>query len=173
MSLIPTPRLIKQRARFVVRVQAAPGVALVGRFMDCSELSAEVAVSRMNHSGSMIPEKAPSRVTFADVTLQRGATQNADLFRWFAQAVVPTPTFGGVGLGHERVVDIVEQDRDRSTLNRWRLVRAWPTKYTAATEWNNDSDDFTLEAITLTYAFFVPIGLPAAVRIDHIAAALS
>lgn len=169
--LVASPTVLKQKARFVVRVEEAPGVALTGRFVRMSELAAEVNESSLRHGGSPIPVKAPALVDFPDVTLERGATQDASLFRWLAQTVAPTPSIGGTGLAYKRDLDIVEQDRDFSTLNRWRLFRGFVKKYTAADGYDNESNDFVLEMVTIGYDFFIPIGLPGAVDISHIQAA--
>ena len=170
--LVGTPRLIKQKSRFIVRVEAASGRALVAGFATCSELSAETQVSSQRFGGSMLATKTPSLVDVTDITLERGATQNADLWLWFAQTVAPTPVIGGIGLGHVKWVDIIEQDRDRSTLNKWRLLNAFPSKYAGSLGWDNDSSDYTMESITLTFDLFRPIGLPKAVSIDHLASTL-
>jgi hypothetical protein len=34
-----------------------------------------------------------------------------------------------------------------------RLSRAWPTKFVAG-EWDNESDEYVIESVTLTYDFF-------------------
>ena len=46
-----------------------------------------------------------------------------------------------------------QQDRDGTTLRRWSLSRAWPTKFVAG-EWDNESDENVIESVTLTYDFF-------------------
>ena len=132
----------------------------------------EVQKSEQRFGGSMLATKTPSLVDVTDITLERGATQNADLWLWLAQTVAPTPTIGGVGLGHVRYVDIIEQDRDKSTLNKWRLLNAWPSKYAGSMGWDNDDNGYTMESITLTCDLFRPIGLPNAVSIDHLASLL-
>jgi phage tail sheath protein FI len=45
------------------------------------------------------------------------------------------------------------QDRDGTTLRRWSLARAWPTKFVAG-EWDNESDENVIEQVTLAYDFF-------------------
>ncbi len=47
----------------------------------------------------------------------------------------------------------MRQDRDGTTLRRWSLSRAWPTKFVAG-EWDNESDENVIEQVTLTYDFF-------------------
>ncbi len=170
-ALNATPIRPIQAARFIVRVEGAPGVAMTAKFKTCSELSAEIAKSEIWHGGSMIAQKEPARVTFPDITLERGATDDGQLFNWFAQSAAPTPSIGGIGQAFKRQVDIVEQDRARITINRWRLVNCWVSGYKAG-DWDNESDDFLFESVTLAFEFFLPIGLAGAVAIDQISAAL-
>lgn len=49
-----------------------------GGLQKCSELSVEVANVQYFEGGSLIPNKSPGRMTFADVSLERGATQDRD-----------------------------------------------------------------------------------------------
>lgn len=168
--LVPTPSVLKQKARFKVRVEAAPGVRMEGKFSKAGPLKAAIAVSSLRSGGSLIPQKAPSLVTFENLTLERGATQDGALQTWFAQVVAPTPSTGGLGFAFKRDLDIVELDRDQiTTLNRWRVFRAFPVDYTAADGYDNEDEGFLMEMVELTYDFFVPIGLPGGVRIDAIA----
>ena len=169
MAGLPTePKIPLQAARFIVRVNVAPGVAMTARFKSISELSVEVAKSEIYQGGSMIPFKQPARMTFADVTLERGATADADLFNWFAATSAPTPDIGGVGEAFKRSVDIVAQNRAHFTVASWRLVGAWPTSYKPG-EWDNESDDFLMESVTLTYDFFRPIKLAGSVAYEQVA----
>lgn len=159
MPIATTPILVKQRFRFVVEVAAGTSGGFVrARFRSCSELSAEIAKSEIHHGGSVIPFKMPGRVTFTDVTLEYGATSDGALFAWFAQTAIAGGAIGGRGFAFKRPASIVEQDRDSSTENRWHLASAFPTKFVAG-EWDNESDDFTISSVTLTYDFFAPTQL--------------
>lgn len=65
-------------------------------------------------------------------------------------------TSSGLGLAdvnYKRNLDIVQQDRDGTTLRRWSLSRAWPVKFVAG-DWDNESDENVIESVTLTYDFF-------------------
>ncbi len=53
----------------------------------------------------------------------------------------------------KRNLDIVQQDRDGSTLRRWTLHNAWPVKFKAG-DWDNESDENVIESLTLTFDFF-------------------
>ena len=46
--------------------------------------------------GSLIPNKSPGRLTFADVTLERGATQDRDLFDGFQDVAITSSGLGRV-----------------------------------------------------------------------------
>lgn len=156
MGFNTTLRIPLQAARFIVRMEQAPGVAMIAKFKSCSELSAEIAKSELWQGGSMIPVKEPARITFADITLEKGATNSAELFNWFAITAAPLPQARAIN-AHKRMVDIVAQDRAFNTIVRWRIVNAFPVGYKAG-EWDNASDDFLMESITLTFDLFRAVG---------------
>ena len=122
-------------------------------FAKCSELSAEVANILYWEGGSLIPNKSPGRMTFADVTLERGATQDQDLFLWFRDVAIASSGRGLVDPHYKRSGDIVQHDRDDSELRRWNIIRAWPIKFVAG-DWDNDADDIVMESVTLTFDWF-------------------
>ncbi|MEO1336864.1 MAG: phage tail protein, partial [Myxococcota bacterium] len=72
MAVIGTPRTFHSRWKFIVDID---DIAHAG-FQKCSELSVEIANVQYYEGGSLIPNKSPGRLTFADVTLERGATKD-------------------------------------------------------------------------------------------------
>ena len=149
MPVIGNPRSFHKKFKFIVE---ADDIAHAG-FQKCSELSVEVANVQYFEGGSLIPNKSPGRLTFADVTLERGATQDRDLFDWFQDVAITSSGLGPTGVGFKRNLDIVQQDRDGTTLRRWSLSRAWPVKFVAV-DWDNESDENVIESVTLTFDFF-------------------
>jgi phage tail-like protein len=149
MAVIGTPRSFHKKFKFVVEID---DVAYAG-FQKCSELSVEVAKIEHYEGGSLIADKSPGRLTFSDVTLDRGATMDRDLFDWLQEVAIVSSGLGLVDPYYKRNLDIVQQDRDGTTLRRWSLARAWPTKFVAG-EWDNDADENLVESVTLTYDFF-------------------
>jgi phage tail-like protein len=147
--VIGAPRSFAKKYKFVVEID---GVASSG-FQKCSELSVEVANIQYSEGGALIPNKSPGRLTFADVTLERGATLDHDLYDWFSQVADVAANAGLVDPLPKRNLDIVQQDRDGSTLRRWRVHGAWPVKFVAG-EWDNDADENVIESVTLTYDYF-------------------
>ena len=149
MPVTGAPRNYFKKFKFVVEID---GVKFAG-FQSCSELSAEVAVVEQWEGGALAAEKQPGRVTFSDITLERGATQDADLFAWFKEVANIAANSGVVLPKHERTADIVQQDRDGTALLRWRLKRGWPNKFVAG-EWDNNADENVIESVTLCYHDF-------------------
>ncbi|MFH0900617.1 MAG: phage tail protein [Pseudomonadota bacterium] len=149
MTIVGKPRSFHRRWKFVVEIE---GIGHSG-FQKCSELSVEVASVQYHEGGSLIPNKSPGRLTFSDVTLERGATQDRDLFDWFQDVAITSSWLGLPDIGYKRNLDIVQQDRDGTTLRRWSLFNAWPVKFVAG-EWDNEADENVIESVTLTYDWF-------------------
>ncbi len=149
MPIIGTPRSFHKKWKYVVEADQINSSG----FQKCSELSVEAANVQYFEGGSLIPNKSPGRLTFSDVTLERGATQDQDLFSWFQDVAITSSGFGLPDIDYKRNLDIVQQDRDGSTLRRWSITAAWPVKFVAG-EWDNDSDENVIESLTLTYDFF-------------------
>ena len=99
--------------------------------------------------GSLIPNN-----TFSDVTLDRGAMQDRDLFDWFQEVAITSSGFGLTDVTYKRNLDIVQQDRDGTTVRRWSLSRAWPIKFVAG-EGDNESDESVIEQVNVRQDFFV------------------
>ena len=117
MAVIGNPRSFHKRFKFVVECD---DISHAG-FQKCSELSVEVANVQNFEGGSLIPNKSPGRLTFADVTLERGATQDRDLFDWFQDVAITSSGLGLTDVNYKRNLDIVQQDRDGTALRGWSL----------------------------------------------------
>jgi phage tail-like protein len=149
MAIIGTPRTFHKKFKFIVEVD---GMASAG-FQKCSELSVEVANIEYHEGGSLIPQKSPGRLKFADVTLERGASEDHELYDWLEEVALASANAGVNEPGFKRDLDIVQQDRDGTTLRRWSLTGAWPTKFVAGA-WDNEADENVIESVTLTFDFF-------------------
>lgn len=122
-------------------------------FQKCSELSAEIAKIEQWQGGALVPEKEPGRVTFTDVTLERGACDDENLWNWFQEVANVATNSGLITPKYKRNVDIVQLERDESEKYRWRLYEAWPTKFVAG-DWDNGADENVITSVTLTYKRF-------------------
>jgi phage tail-like protein len=148
-GILGQPRHYHSKFRFLVEIDGLGSAA----FQSCSELTAEVAETTYYEGGSMIPIKEPARMSVADITIERAATQDKDLYTWFTQTANATLNGGVRSPKFKRTASIVQFDRDNRQLRRWLLVGLWPKKFTAGA-WDNNSDDFTLEQVVLAFDFF-------------------
>lgn len=139
----------QKKFKFVVEEQ---GIA-VAAFQKASELSVEAAKVEYFEGGSLTADKSPGRLTFSDVTLERGVTIDRDLYDWFLQVANAASDTGLNEPDFKRTLDIVQQDRAGAEVHRWRLVNAWPQKFTAG-DWDNEADENVIEQVVLTYDYF-------------------
>lgn len=149
MPVTGQPRSFHKKFKFVVFIDGFGSAA----FAKCSELSVEAAEVAYYEGGAIIPDKSPGRLTFADITLERGATLDRDCFDWFAEVANFAAQTGEVDPNYKRNVEIVQLDRDGSVLRKWRITGAWPKKFVAG-EWDNGADENTMESVTLAIDLF-------------------
>ncbi len=146
------PKKFYKKFKFLVEIDGIVSAA----FEKCGPLEAEVAKIEQWEGGVLIPDKSPGRVTFSDLELTRGATNDLELYLWVKQVVDIAANGGLVDALYKKNLDLVAQDRDGTVLRRWRVYNAWPTKYGAG-EWDNTADENVMESLTLTYDYFEPI----------------
>lgn len=120
----------------------------------CSELKMEIAKIEQWQGGALIPNKSLGRVTFTDVTLERGVTQDENCYDWMLNCADVVKNSGLVDDEYKREVDIIQQDRDNKSLRKWGLEQSFPIAFSAG-EWDNTSDENVMESVTLTFDQFV------------------
>lgn len=151
-----SPRIFSKKYKFIVDIDDIGSMA----FQSCSELSVEVAKVEHWEGGVAIPDKTPGRLTYSDITLERGATADADLFHWLTEIANVTANAGGPGIEpalYKRNLDIVQLDRSGLTKYRWRVYNAWIQKHSAG-DWDNNADETVIESVVLTYDYYDLIG---------------
>lgn len=153
---IGSQRAFYKKFKFVVEID---GFA-VAAFTKAGPLQMDVAVVEQYEGGSLIPVKEPGRVKFPDVTLERGATDDRDMFEWMKQVADVASNSGLVTPAYKRTIDIVQMERDNTTKRRWRLVNAWPISFKAG-DWDNGADENTVESVTLAIDSFDIVAAPA------------
>lgn len=131
-------------------------------FQKMSELSGEFADIEYFEGGALIPIKVPGRLTYADVTLERGSTNNFEMYEWFllagdASKGGPGQAVGGKGLKNPlfKKDDLAVQqlDLDNSVLREWQLIGSYPKKFTAG-DWDNTVDEVVITMLVLRYDYF-------------------
>ena len=149
MAILGTKKIIHQKASFIVEIPGLGGAA----FQKCSELAKDIEQSSIREGGVLIPHKQPGLVTYSDVTLERGAFADQDMYAWAEQCGDAAQASGLTEPEYKRTIDIVQIDRARRPRLRFRLYNAFPVKYVAG-EWDNESSEFVIEKITLAYDYF-------------------
>jgi phage tail-like protein len=149
MGVIGSARSFYHKYAFTVAIDTFASAD----FNKCSELSMEIAKVEHSEGGSLIPRTQPGRVSFTDITLERGATSDLDMYNWTKDVVNVAANSGLVDDEYKRNADINQKDRDGNTRAKWRVTNGWPTKFVAG-DWDNDADEVVIESITVTYDFF-------------------
>ncbi|MBU1483185.1 MAG: phage tail protein [Gammaproteobacteria bacterium] len=134
---------------FIVEID---GVRRAG-FNSMSELGVEIGVVEYHEGGRDIPHKRPGKRSYANVTLERGATDDRDLYDWVNQMTNATTGRGQTADAYKKNVDVVQLDRDGSARRRWTLFNAFPSGHKAG-EWDATSEEATMENLVLTYDYF-------------------
>lgn len=150
-----TPRRFFKKFKFVVEID---GVASAG-FNKAGPLGVEVGEIAYREGGKLVATKDPGLVNFKDLTLERGATTDQDLFTWMKE-VVDAANNGGIGLNvpeFKRNFDLVQQDRDGSTVARWRIFNAWPKDFVAG-DWDNEAEENVIEVAVLSVELWDRVG---------------
>lgn len=144
------PRTFFKRFKFVVEID---GLAYAG-FEKAGPLESETATVEAWEGGGIIAAaKDPGRVSFPDLVLARGATRDEDLWKWYKQVSDASKDAGDVSPKYKKNLDIVQQDRDGTTLARWRVYNAWPKRFKAG-DWDNTADENVVEEVTLVFSRF-------------------
>jgi phage tail-like protein len=154
MAIVGQARTYHKQFRFQVQID---GLDYAG-FQSCSELSSEFAETAHYEGGTIIPDKSPGRMTFDDVTLQRGVTGDNQLYEWHLQVgSAADDAVANLPDAYKRQVDICQYDlQGQRVIRRWRLTNAWPKRYVAGS-WDNDSDENVVEQLVLAYDYFFKV----------------
>lgn len=148
-QIVGQPRSFDKKFKFLVRIDGIVSAA----FQKCSELARELAVVEHFEGGALIPSKSPGRLTYPDITLERGAVFDPDLLVWFETGAVASGGFGLVDPLYKRTLTVVQQDRDNTPIRLYRVIGAWVMRYTTG-DWDNTVDEVRIEAVTLSYDFW-------------------
>lgn len=132
------------RFNYLVNLGAGDPGSVQAGFAEVAGLSIDVQVIeyRNGNERSSAPRKLPGLSKVGDVTLKRGVIGATDLFDWLRTARDGNPERRNV------VVQLLSEDR-QTVAQEWRLLNAWPVKYSgpdlAAT-----TNDVAIEELVLT-----------------------
>lgn len=156
MPVIGEARRFDLKYRFKVQIDGIGSA----RFKSCSELAATFGEAVLWQGGAMISEKETTRLTFADITLERGASRDIDLWAWFKMGGDAAADIGLPSSATRRHGSITQYDRAGVAVERHDIFDAACKEYSTG-DWDNDSDDFRMERVVLSIRFFERVPLVA------------
>lgn len=118
-----------------------------GYFTSVSGIGSEHSVATqkvVTQDGKEIEIKMPGRLTWGDITLKRGLTDDMKFWEWRDKVV------------HGKIEEartncsITMYNRDYTPVVTWNLFNAWPSKMTGITI-NSDSNDFIVEEMVISH----------------------
>ncbi len=108
---------------FRVDLGAGPQAAVVFAEVVMPDISIDVIEYRTGAAKDSGVQKLPGLARYGNVTLRRGITGALDLYNWIDQV-----RSGNVNARRTVTITLLSEDLSTVVLT-WKLVRAWPVKY--------------------------------------------
>jgi phage tail-like protein len=126
-------------------------------FSKCTGLTGTAEEIAYAEGGAMTDNKSPGRVSFADITLERGETDNDEMYGWWKE-ICDARTGSGAWResDYKRDVVIRQKTRDGTVVRRWQVFSAWPKEF-GVSDWDNTSSEKHIEHIVLAHEGFEPL----------------
>ncbi|MEJ8546922.1 phage tail protein [Brevibacillus borstelensis] len=127
--------------KFRYRVEV-DGIQQAG-FSEVSGFDASVDVVEYREGNEVItPRKLPGLAKYGNITLKWGVTDSMDLYNWMQDTIQ-----GKVARKTVTIIAINEAGEDVAT---WKVIEAWPTKYTAP-DFNGTSSEVAIEQLEIAH----------------------
>jgi phage tail-like protein len=116
-----------------------------GGFQECSPITTSVVVMeyRNGNDRENSPRKLPG-LEKVDVTLRRGIVGSLKLYQWI------NDVRNGNVTAYRSVTISLQNEDHTAIVMTWKLLRAWPVKYSAG-PLNGKGTDVAMEELTLAY----------------------
>ncbi len=139
-------------ANFIVEVN----MLTIGRFSEIDGLQMEIEVEEYNEGGvNDGPHRFPTRLTWPNITLKRGITNDNNLFDWFD--AVAGQRFANRGVaGNRDSVAITLISTTGKRLRAWTLIKAYPVRWTGPTL-SATEDAVAMEELELAHQGFTSV----------------
>jgi phage tail-like protein len=124
--------------RFRVEIH---GIQQAG-FTECSAVSSHIEVVEYREGGDVASvRKLPGKVSYPDITLKWGMTDNQELYQWHLQTAKGTLT--------RQSGSVVQLDDTGNEKLRWNFFNAWPSKWDGPS-FSAKGNDVSIETLTLS-----------------------
>lgn len=145
------PQGLYQRWQFAIEINGFD----LALFSKSSLPKTDFEVTSFNPAGSMFPQKLAGRVSFDDITLEKGVLQDGSeraALDWLQAQIDVNSQTGKLPEEYMRDVDLVQYDRQGNETRRWTLHQAW-IKTLEYDDLEGGSSENLIEKITLCYQF--------------------
>jgi phage tail-like protein len=125
----------------------------IGRFMEISGLEVSIETEDVQEGGqNSYVHKLPGRMTWPNMRLKRGITQNDSLFTWMSKSSGEQFTAGGNKLTrNSAAITLMGPGGER--LRAWEIDGAFPVKWTGPS-FSVSSTDMAVEELEITHHGF-------------------
>lgn len=115
-----------------------------GGFSEVSgfDMTFDVAEYRQGDDTMITPHKLPGLVKYGNITLKWGTSDNMVLYNWLQDI--------HAGTIEQRTLTITLLTEDGSPGASWRVINAWPVKYTAP-DFNATASEVAMESIEMAH----------------------
>lgn len=127
---------------------------VTGYFTEVSGIGSENAVTThkvVTPEAKEVTLQIPGRVEWGEITFKRGLTADFQFWTWREQVIT------GDIVGARRQVTIEMFDRGYNSVVTWNVENAWPSKISGPSI-ASDSNDFTVEELTIVHEGLVRVG---------------
>jgi phage tail-like protein len=136
-------------ATFLVEVDGVE----IGRFMEVNGLEVSVGVEEVEEGGeNNYVHKLPGRMTWPNITLKRGITQNDTLLEWFSKSSGEQFAANGNRLTRSTAA-ITLLGSGAQRLRAWEFDGAFPVKWKGP-DFAVSSSDMAMEELEITHHGF-------------------
>jgi phage tail-like protein len=139
-----TPVNWYKKFKYVIEID---GVARAA-FTTCSELRINAETVTHREGGRLHAHKAPGLMEFPAITMDRGVTNDLDLYSWMRDTFDASVGTGMVTPDLYRTFDIVQQDRAGEEVERYTVYDAWCKEYSAG-DWDNNANEVRMEQVVV------------------------
>jgi phage tail-like protein len=121
------------------------GITRMG-FKQCSGLDSTTAAVKYREGtdATLAQRQLPGLLTFSNITLQRGITNDHALWDWRNSIA------SGASPSQRMNISIILNDNAGNEQIRWNIINAWPTKWTGPS-FDATSDTIAIEQLELVH----------------------
>jgi len=140
MPPIPDPYLVSNFRVEIDGITSASFSEVLGL-----DVSIDVVDYRAGAAPQSTAEKLPGLARYENITLKRGLTQNTDLGNWVKNILN--------GVSDKRSMSIVLQDTQHNDMVTWKIINAWPCKWSGPIL-KAGSSDVAIESLEICHEGF-------------------